>query len=104
MTLVAAGDPRLEGPPVPGVLVAVLRGGDKSPGRLAGTDVSDARGRFAIPVEHVGGRFLEQPFEIHASRTGYRTASMTRRLTDPEAQLLVTMAPQDAAGEDGKRP
>jgi hypothetical protein len=104
MSIVAAGDPRLEGRPVPGVLVAVMRGGDKAPGRLAGTDVSDTRGRIAIPLEHVGGRFLEQPWEIHASRAGYRTASMTRRLSDPEARLLVTMAPQDAAVEGGQRP
>ncbi len=104
MTLVAAGDPRLEGPPVSGVLIAVRRGGDNSARRVAGTSVSDARGRFAISVEHVGGRFLEQPFEIRASRAGFRTASMTGRLSDPEARLLVTMAPQDEGGEGGKRP
>lgn len=98
MTLVAADDPRLDGRPVTGVLLAVKRGGD-GPGRIAATGVSDRRGGFAIPLEHVGGRFLEQPWEIHASRAGYETASLTRRLSDPEARLLVTLVPQRATGE-----
>ena len=89
---------------MPGVLLAVMRGGDNSPGKLAGTDVSDRRGRFAINLEHLGGRLLEQPWEIHASRAGYRTASATRRLGDPEAMLLVTMAPEGATDDRGQRP
>ncbi len=95
MSFVEPDDPRLKETPVSGVRVSVERDPDKLSRSLAGTDLSDTNGRFAVHVDAFGAGWMDEQWLIHAFKPGYSTASAMHELRPrhKEMRLLVTMTP-----------
>ena len=60
---------------------------------LAGTDLTDSRGRFVIPLDEFGSGWMDESWLIRATKQGYQDAVSTRRLSRyKDEQLLIIMA------------
>ena len=95
MAFVAADDPRLEDLPVSSVRITVYRDPDRLSRHLAGTSLSDGRGRFTVQVDELGAGWMDEEWRIQASKAGYQTVISRQRLTagKKKMRLLVIMAP-----------
>ena len=80
MELVDPEDRRLSDPPLTSVRITLQRDPDKLSRRIAGTDVSDVRGRFVIPLDEFGAGWMEEKWLVRASKPGFKTATSVLRL------------------------
>jgi len=92
---VESNDSRLREPPLTNVRVTVQRNPDDLSRQMAGTDVSDAHGRFVITLDEFGTGWMDEVWLIRATKGGFKSASSKPRLdADKKKQrLLVIMAP-----------
>jgi hypothetical protein len=95
MTFVAVEDPRLREPPLNNVRLTVQRDPDKLSRKLVGTDLSDAYGRFTIPIDEFGTGWMDEKWLIRATKDGFETTSAKYELTADrkKMKLLVIMRP-----------
>ena len=95
MELVDPSDRRLSDPPLTSVRITVQRDPDKLSRRIAGTDVSDVRGRFVIPLDEFGAGWMEEEWLIRASKPGFKTATSILRLdaNTRGKRLLIILGP-----------
>ncbi len=92
MTFVLGDDPRLSDPPLSGVRITVERDPGRLSRQMAGTDLSDAHGRFAIVINDFGAGWMDERWRIQASRMRYQTASRDLRLDRSNRRLLIILA------------
>ncbi len=103
MAFVRPDDPRLDDPPIANVRVTVDRDPDSLARRQVGTRITDARGRFEIPVGEFGAGWMDEQWLLRAFKNGYQTVSTTRRLPrGSDRRLLIIMTPghSEAAPDD----
>jgi hypothetical protein len=95
MTFVPPDDARLREPPVTNVRITVQRDPDKLSRKLVGTDISDAHGRFVIPIDEFGTGWMNEQWLIRATKDGFETTSALYELTADrkKMRLLVIMSP-----------
>lgn len=92
---VESNDSRLREPPLTTVRITVDRNPDDLSRQMAGTDISDAHGRFVITLDEFGTGWMDEVWLIRATKGGFKTASAKQRLdADKKKQrLLVILAP-----------
>ena len=103
MAFVPPDDPRLAGVPVANVRITLERDPDKLSREMAGTALSDSRGRFTIPVDQFGAGWMQEIWMIRASRQGYSNVVSQQRLNIYEDYRLLIMMPSgmaDPSSED----
>ncbi|MHC4140561.1 MAG: hypothetical protein ACYSUF_01335 [Planctomycetota bacterium] len=95
MLFVESNDSRLREPPLTNVRLTVQRNPDDLNRQMAGTDISDAHGRFVITLDEFGTGWMDEVWLIRATKGGFKTASSRQRLDAEKKQLrlLVIMAP-----------
>jgi hypothetical protein len=94
ISFVDPNDARLREPPLANVRITVQRDPDSLSRRIVGTDLSDAHGRFVVPIDEFGAGWMEETWLIRATKPGFKTASWMQPLDrDKSKQLLVIMAP-----------
>ncbi len=94
MAFVRPDDPRLDDPAITNVRVTVDRDPDSLARRQVGTRITDARGRFEIPVGEFGAGWMDEQWLLRAFKNGYQTVSTTQRLPrGSERRLLIVMTP-----------
>lgn len=98
--LVPSDDPRLEREGVPNVMLrAVVDPQAMKPTRVDGV-MTDAQGRFSVPVAKLGAGFLEYSIQLWAYRDGYQPATGSVAVPGSGMRLLVIMPP----GQNTYRP
>ena len=109
MAFVQPNDLRLREPPLTNVRITVQRDPDSLSRHLAGTDLSDAHGRFVIPLDEFGAGWMDEKWLIRATKPGFETATSMPRFEPgtKKMRLLVIMAPDmdsllDASGALGE--
>ncbi len=103
MAFVRPDDPRLDDPAITNVRVTVDRDPDSLSRRQVGTRITDARGRFEIPVGEFGAGWMDEQWLFRAFKNGYQTVSTRQRLPrGSERKLLIIMTPghSEASPED----
>jgi hypothetical protein len=92
---VEPNDSRLREPPLTTVRITVDRNPDDLSRQMAGTDISDAHGRFVITLDEFGTGWMDEVWLIRATKGGFKTASSKQRLDadKKEQRLLIIMAP-----------
>jgi hypothetical protein len=95
MIFVEQGDGRLREPPLAGARITVQRDPDKLSRKMAGTDLSDAHGRFVISLDEFGAGWMDEKWLIQATKPGFKTATAMPRLEPhtKKMRLLVILAP-----------
>ncbi len=94
MTFVRPDDPRLDDPAITNVRVTVDRDPDSLSRRQVGTQITDARGRFEIPLGEFGAGWMDEQWLLRAFKNGYQTVSTTLRLPRGSGRrLLIIMTP-----------
>ncbi|MHC4274801.1 MAG: carboxypeptidase-like regulatory domain-containing protein [Planctomycetota bacterium] len=105
MVFVPQGDARLREPPVASARITVQRNPDKLSRTMAGTDLSDAYGRFVVSLDEFGAGWMDEKWLIQATKPGFKTATARPRLEPhtKKMRLLVILAPglsTPAAGDE----
>ena len=93
MTFVNPGDPRLSDSPIINVRISVDRDPDTLGRQMVGTDLTDARGRFMIPLDQFGAGWMDEEWLIRAFKPGYESTDSKMRLDRYEDQRLLIMMP-----------
>jgi len=98
VVLVEPHNTNLDQPGLSGAMVELtLDPGTISP-RALGTQVTDASGRFRLPIDATGAGLLEYEVGILCRHRGYRTIYQTMSLPPKNRRLLIVMA----AGASGR--
>ncbi len=92
--LVEPGDPRLEGTPVGGATVTVVRDAGRPNRAEVGRAGSDADGDFALAIDAFGAGVTDETWLVLASRSGHTRTDATLRfpMTSGGTRLLITLA------------
>ena len=95
MNFVESNDSRLREPPLTNVRITVQRNPDELSRQMAGTDVSDAHGRFVITLDEFGTGWMDEVWLIRATKGGFKSAASKQRLdaNKKKQRLLIIMAP-----------
>jgi hypothetical protein len=95
MDFVGPNDSRLREPPLANARVSVQRDPEKLSRHLVGTDLSDAHGRFVIPLDEFGAGWMDEQWMVRVTKPGYKTMSAMYKLTSDKKnkRLLVILAP-----------
>lgn len=93
ITIVAADDPRLEGPGIPGVQVRLESDPQKLNREVAGDALTDAEGNFSIPFDKVGAGMLLYDVGIQARRKGFSPADSEFSLPPSGKRVLIILEP-----------
>lgn len=92
--LVEPDDPRLEGKPLGGATVTIVRDAGRLNRAEVGSSSSDAEGDFALAVDAFGAGVTDETWLITASRSGHIGTDTTLRLpmSAGGTRLLITLA------------
>ena len=103
MAFVRPDDPRLDDAALTNVRVTVDRDPDSLGRHQVGTQITDTKGRFEIPVGEFGAGWMDEQWLLRAFKNGYQTVSTTQRLPrGSDRRLLIIMTPgqSETAPED----
>lgn len=93
IAIVNKDDPRLEGPGIPNVAVALLNDPNKLSKETLGTAISDSQGDFSIGIDLVGAGFFRYDAGLTAERKGYEYATSQFNLPPSDRRVLIMLRP-----------